>query len=32
MTPPAPLIQPVQAGERTDCLIGENQWRTRMGN
>ena len=32
LTPPAPLIQPVQAGERTDCLIGENQWRTRMGN
>ena len=32
LVPPAPLVQPAQAKEPTDCMIGENQWRTRMGN
>lgn len=30
--PPAPLVQPAQAGERSDCMVGETQWRNRMGN
>jgi len=32
LTPPAPLVQPAQAEQRTDCMIGETQWRNRMGN
>jgi hypothetical protein len=34
LSPPAPLVQFAQAREegRTDCLIGETQWRERMGN
>jgi hypothetical protein len=32
VTPPAPLIRPAQATQRTDCMIGESQWRMRMGN
>jgi hypothetical protein len=30
--PPEPLIRPAQAEARMNCLIGENQWRDRMGN
>jgi hypothetical protein len=30
--PPRPLIEPVQAKPRANCLIGETQWRDRMGN
>ena len=34
LAPPEPLIRLVQveAERRTDCLIGETQWRERMGN
>jgi hypothetical protein len=34
LAPPAPLVQLAQSREegRTDCLIGETQWRERMGN
>jgi hypothetical protein len=32
LTPPEPLIRPVQAREEANCLIGETQWRDRMGN
>lgn len=32
VTPPAPLVQPAQTGEPSDCMIGETQWRNRMGN
>jgi hypothetical protein len=32
LVPPEPLIKPAQGGERrADCLIGETQWRDRMG-
>jgi hypothetical protein len=32
-TPPEPLIKPAQAEERrANCLVGETQWRDRMGN
>jgi hypothetical protein len=30
--PPEPLIRPAEAEARMNCLIGENQWRDRMGN
>jgi hypothetical protein len=30
--PREPLIRPAQAEARMNCLIGENQWRERMGN
>jgi hypothetical protein len=30
--PPEPLLHPAQAEARMNCLIGENQWRERMGN
>jgi Protein of unknown function (DUF1194) len=32
LMPPAPLVQPAQVQPRTDCMIGETQWRNRMGN
>ncbi|HEY7382751.1 MAG TPA: DUF1194 domain-containing protein [Beijerinckiaceae bacterium] len=34
LAPPQPLIQRAQAGEaaRANCLVGETQWRERMGN
>jgi hypothetical protein len=32
LTPPDPLVRRIQAGSRADCLIGETQWRDRMGN
>jgi hypothetical protein len=32
LTPPDPLVRRIQAASRTDCLIGETQWRDRMGN
>ncbi len=32
LTPPEPLMRRVQAPARTDCLVGETQWRDRMGN
>jgi len=32
LAPPEPLIRPVQARERANCLVGETQWRDRMGN
>jgi len=31
-TPSEPLVQKVQAVPRANCLIGESQWRDRMGN
>ncbi len=31
-TPAEPLIKPAQAEARANCLIGETQWRDRMGN
>jgi Protein of unknown function (DUF1194) len=30
--PETPLVQPAQLESRTDCMIGETQWRNRMGN
>jgi hypothetical protein len=31
--PRDPLIRPAQAdGPRTNCMVGETQWRDRMGN
>ena len=30
--PDAPLVQPAQAEARPNCLVGEAQWRDRMGN
>lgn len=30
--PPSALVQPAQADERSDCMVGETQWRNRMGN
>ena len=30
--PPEPLVKPAQAEARANCLIGETQWRDRMGN
>ena len=30
--PPEPLIRPAQGEARANCLIGESQWRDRMGN
>jgi hypothetical protein len=32
LTPPEPMIQKVQTAPRANCLIGETQWRDRMGN
>ena len=32
LTPPRPLVRPAQDSPRTNCMIGENQWRERMGN
>jgi hypothetical protein len=32
LTPPQPLVRPAQAAPRMDCMVGENQWRERMGN
>lgn len=32
VAPPRPLVQAAQASGRSDCLIGERQWRERMGN
>ena len=32
LTPPQPLVRPAQDAPRTNCMIGENQWRERMGN
>ena len=32
LTPTAPLVQPAQAEPQTDCMVGEQQWRNRMGN
>src|SRR5215212_186946 len=32
LVPPAPLIRRIQAESRTNCVIGETQWRDRMGN
>jgi hypothetical protein len=32
LTPPEPLLRRIQAPARSDCLIGETQWRDRMGN
>ena len=33
LTPPEPLIRPAQAEViRTNCMVGETQWRDRMGN
>jgi hypothetical protein len=31
-TPPEPLVRLAQAEEKMNCLIGETQWRDRMGN
>lgn len=32
LTPPAPLLHKAQGAPRANCLIGEQQWRDRMGN
>jgi hypothetical protein len=32
LTPPRPLIERIQATPRANCLVGETQWRDRMGN
>jgi hypothetical protein len=32
LKPPQPLVRPAQDGPRTNCMIGEHQWRDRMGN
>ena len=32
VAPAEPLVQPIQAAPRTNCLVGETQWRDRMGN
>jgi len=32
LTPPESLVRRIQAAPRADCLIGETQWRDRMGN
>jgi hypothetical protein len=32
LTRPAPLIHRIQAEPRANCLVGESQWRDRMGN
>jgi Protein of unknown function (DUF1194) len=32
LTRPEPLIRRIQASSKTNCLIGETQWRDRMGN
>lgn len=32
LAPPEPAIRRVQAQTRSDCLVGEQQWRDRMGN
>ena len=32
LAPLKALVSPAQDGPRTDCMIGENQWRDRMGN
>jgi hypothetical protein len=32
LAPPVPLVQRVQGAAPTDCMIGEQQWRNRMGN
>ena len=32
LMPPEPLVRRVQAAPRSDCLVGETQWRDRMGN
>jgi hypothetical protein len=32
LTPSEPLVQPIQTAPRSNCLVGETQWRDRMGN
>lgn len=32
LTPPAPLLHHAQAAPPANCLVGETQWRDRMGN
>ena len=32
LVPPDPLLQKIQSASPTNCLIGETQWRDRMGN
>jgi hypothetical protein len=32
LTPPVSLVQPAQAEQSADCMVGEQQWRNRMGN